>query len=221
MEQKTALVVGASGLVGRELLQVLLKSENYYKITALVRTSLNINNPKLDERIIDFDQLDDYQGLFLKVNDVFCALGTTIKKAKTQEAFKKVDLDYPLKVAELARSMEVEKFLIVSSMGADPNSKFFYMNTKGQMEKRLEDLKLTSLHIFRPSLLLGKRKEVRFGEGFGAFLAKLLFFLFVGPLKKHRPIKASTVAMAMYKTAQRDTKGTFIYLSDEISQKGD
>jgi len=217
MQGKSATLVGASGLVGGELLNYLLNGPEYARVLVLVRKPLGIKHPKLEERVIEFECLARYKDCF-KVNEVFCCLGTTIKKAGSQEAFKKVDVDYPLEIAKLAQEMQAEKFLIISSMGANPKSSVFYSRMKGLLEERLKEIGINYLHIFRPSLLLGNRKEFRLGETVSAFLTKGLSFVFVGALKKYKPIAAKTVASGMYKAAQRMAEGIHIYLSNEIAE---
>lgn len=217
MEGKSALIVGASGLVGNELLSHLLSGEEYGKIVVLVRQSLNIEHLKLEEIVFDFDKMADYKDIF-KVDDVFCCLGTTIKKAKSKVKFKKVDVDYPLEMAKLSKDQQVDRFLIISSMGANPNSIAFYSRMKGMLEQQLKELKLNSLHIFRPSLLLGARKETRVGEIVGTLLAKGLRFGFIGPLEKYKPIEAKQVALGMYKMAQSEVTGDHTYPSKEIDE---
>lgn len=216
MEGKSALLVGASGLVGGELLRLLLHDEEYNKVIVLGRRSLNLKHPKLDEIIVDFEHLDQYKES-IRVDEVFCCLGTTIKKAKSKEAFKKVDVDYVLGLARIAKEMKVEKFLIVSSMGANQQSAIFYSKMKGLVEESLKEIGFNSLHIFRPSLLLGQRKEVRSGEIAAAFLSKGLSFLLVGRLRKYKPIQAKVVAKGMYNAAQSTNGGYHTYMSDEIS----
>lgn len=217
MVGKSALLVGASGLVGGELLNCLLSGQEYSKVLILVRKTLGVKHPKLEERTIEFEDLARYEDLF-KVNDVFCCLGTTIRKARSQEAFKKVDVEYPLEIARLAKEMRAEKFLIISSMGANPKSSLFYSRMKGLLEQRLKAIGLNSLHIFRPSLLLGDRKEIRFGESVSSFLTKGISFVFVGALKKYKPIDAKTVAIGMYKAAQSNAVVIHTYLSNEIAE---
>lgn len=216
MVGKSALLFGASGLAGGELLNCLLSSAEYAKVKILVRKPLGLKHIKLEERVIDFNELAQNKDYFM-VNDVFCCLGTTIKKAKNQETFKKVDVEYPLEIAKLAKEMGTEKFLIISSMGADPNSVVFYSRMKGLLEQELKTMRIDSLHIFRPSLLLGDRKEFRFGESVSALLTKRISFIFVGMLKKYKPIAAKTVALGMYQAAQREGEGIYTYRSDEIT----
>ncbi|WP_102346408.1 NAD(P)H-binding protein [Bacillus sp. Marseille-P3661] len=216
-EKKKALLVGASGLVGSQLLNYLLNSPEYEVINVFVRTRLEITHPKLKQIVIHFDQIEDYIE-YIDVNDVFCCLGTTIKKAGSQETFKRVDYEYPVKIAELAKKSEVQKFLIISALGADAKSKIFYNRVKGEVEERLMKEKLPSLHIFRPSLLLGERTEFRFVEKLSILLSPLYSLWMVGPLQKFRPIRAKDVAAAMYVVGQRGVKGTFIYESHEVLQ---
>lgn len=215
MQGKKAIVVGASGLVGGELLNLLLNSQEYSKVTVFGRRAVGFKHPKLDEKIINFEHLYQYKDSF-GVDEVFCCLGTTIKKAKTKEAFKKVDVDYVLEIADMAKAMNVEKFLIVSSIGADSKSLIFYSRMKGLLEQRLKEIDFTALHIFRPSLLLGQRREVRSGESTAVFLSRALSFIFSGPLRRYKPIQAKAVAEGMYHAAQRTGSGTFLYLYNEI-----
>ncbi|RFU62443.1 NAD-dependent epimerase/dehydratase family protein [Peribacillus glennii] len=215
MKEKSALIVGASGLVGSELLQILLNEGAYRKITAIVRKPLGIQHPKLEEKTVDFNHLDHYSEYFI-ADDVFCCLGTTIKKAGTKEEMTKVDVGYPLAAAKLSFENGASKFLVISSMGADPDALVAYSRMKGMLEQELSKVGFQSLHIFRPSLLLGNRKEFRAGESAAGFLFPLLSFLLVGPLKKYKAIQAATVALAMYRAAQSGKKGKTIYLSDEI-----
>lgn len=215
MVGKSALLVGASGLVGGELLNCLLNGTEYSRVLIFVRKPTGLKHPKLEEHLIEFNNLPCYKEFF-EVNDVFCCLGTTIKKAKSQAAFKKVDVEYPLELAKLAKEMKVEKFLVISSMGANPKSPVFYSRMKGLLEEELKMISIKSLHIFRPSLLLGDRKEFRIGESISAYLTKGISFIFIGPLKKYKPIDAKRVAKGMYKAAQSTSEGIFRYLSDEI-----
>jgi uncharacterized protein YbjT (DUF2867 family) len=216
---KTALIAGATGLIGKELLKLLLNGSEYDKVVAMVRRSIEIDHPKLEERIVDFDQLDKYKEIF-SVHDVFCCLGTTIKKAKTKEAMWKIDVDYPVAIARLASSQGARKFLLVSSMNADPDSPIFYSKMKGKLEEEIRQIPFETTAIFRPSLLLGERDEFRLGEKAAAVIFTKVPFLFTGPFRKYKAIEGRTVASAMYQAAQIDTAGLAIYPSGKIQEIG-
>ncbi|MDP4091664.1 MAG: NAD-dependent epimerase/dehydratase family protein [Bacillota bacterium] len=214
---KVALVVGATGLVGNELVRILLSAPEYEKVIVWVRTSMDINHNKLEEKIINFRELDKHV-IDKSVNHVFCCLGTTMRKAKNMEAFATVDLEYPVVLAKKARERQVSQFLTISAMGADPNSKIFYNRIKGQLEEELKKVGLPGLHIFRPSLLLGKRKEFRLGEKAAGAAYRVLPFIFIGSIKKYKPIHARTVARAMYRVALTEKHGVNIYESNNIAK---
>ncbi|WP_040952124.1 oxidoreductase [Gorillibacterium massiliense] len=215
--EKSALLLGASGLVGNHLLQALLADEDYGKVAVLVRRPLAISHPRLTVVETDFDNLDSASEYFA-VDDVFCCLGTTIKKAGSQIAFSKVDLEYPLAAARLAAWQDVRSFHAVSSLGADAKSRIFYSRTKGLMEAGLKQSGIPSVHIYRPSLLLGKRKEHRPGEETAAVVSRRLPFLFSGPFRAYKPIPAETVAKAMLAGAQDPEIGFHTHPSKELFQ---
>jgi len=220
LASKKALILGASGLVGGQLLRLLLDAPEYERVTALVRRPLGIEHAKLNEVIVNFDALDNYSDQF-RVEDVFSCLGTTIKKAKTREAMNRIDYTYPLEAARLAKRTGVRRFLAVSSMSANPDSSIWYSRMKGNLERDLRRLELPSLRLFRPSLLLGQREEFRFGEHAAAWLMPKLAFLLVGNLRKYRAIEGAVVAKAMFRDAQLSESGVRIYMSDEIARFGD
>lgn len=220
MAEKTALIAGATGLVGNELLQFLLTGEEYEKVIAIVRRPLDKKHPKLEEKIVNFDRLGEENPAIFAVDDVFCCLGTTIKKAKTKEAMWKIDVEYPLEIARLASSMGAKKYLLISSMNADPNSPIFYSKMKGKLEEEIKRVHFESLAIFRPSLLLGDRAEFRLGERIAAAAYTKIPFLFSGPLKKYKAIEGITVASAMYRTAQLNKPGASTYESETIQELG-
>jgi uncharacterized protein YbjT (DUF2867 family) len=213
--KKTALVLGATGLIGKELVKILSDNNQYERIHLLVRRPIELTSKNCEIHIINFDDLAKHLELF-KVTDVFCCLGTTIKKARTKEAFRKVDYDYPVEAARLAKENGAEKYLIVTAMGADTKSLFFYNRVKGEVEEALNRLNLPSLHLFRPSLLLGEREEFRFGEKLAEKASGVLNNLMIGPLRPYRGIRAKKVAIAMALTAQSYKKGSNVYLSHEI-----
>jgi len=212
---KTALLAGATGLVGQQVLQNLLESPHYSEVKILTRRPLNIANPKLTEIIFDFDQPDR---TLIKADDVFCCLGTTIKKAGSQEAFKKVDLDYPVKIAEFAKINGARQYLIVTAMGADTKSVFFYNRIKGEVQEKLSAMKFETLHILQPSLLLGNRTEKRPGEKIGEMLSGIFAPFMNGALKKYKAIESLKVARAMVSLAMKPDRGIFIHDSAELQK---
>ena len=216
---RNALIVGASGLVGGHLLQLLLKSPRYSEVISAGRRELPLIFPNLEQRLVDFDNLKNFAA-DLVADDVFCCLGTTIKKAGSKEAFYKVDYTYVAQLAEITAQKSASQFLVVSSMGADASSMFFYNKVKGEMEQHVKAQPFKAVHIFRPSLLLGEREEHRTGEVFASKIMKPLSRLMVGPLEKYKPIEAETVAKGMLYAASQDQRGVHIHLSDDIAGLG-
>jgi uncharacterized protein YbjT (DUF2867 family) len=211
--QKSALLLGATGLTGSYLLQLLIESSEYHTIYVYVRKSIGIQNAKLKEIIIDFD---NYEGT-VDADDVFCCLGTTIKVAKTKEAFKKVDLAYPVKIAQLQYHAGSKRFLVISAMGAAADSMFFYSRVKAEMEKLMSNIGYPRLYIFRPALISGDRKEHRSGEKLAAGVNKILNFILVGPLRKYQSVSAIAIAKCMISFANDPgIFGNIIISSDRI-----
>ena len=216
---KTALIIGSTGLIGSQLLNFLLDSNDYLKVITFVKRDTGIKHPKLSQHVIDFDKPETYKDLVVG-DDFFCTIGTTIKKAGSKEAFRKVDFEYPRQFAAFALQNKVKQFLIISSLGADAKSGNFYLKTKGEIQDFLKDCNFESVSVLQPSLLLGNRTEFRLGEKVGAFFMKSLSFLFLGNLKKYKPIECKTVAKALLKIAQTNNKGFKIYESDAIQEIG-
>ena len=214
-EIRSALVVGATGLVGTELVKLLCNDEKYDMVKVIVRRPLTYSHPKLVVLVREFEHIT--QEDVGEVKDVFCCLGTTIKKAGSREAFKKVDFTYPQSIAALAKKQKVEHFLIISAMGADENSSFFYSRVKGLIEKELIAMDFPQLSILRPSLLTGERNEFRLGETFGARVMKLMNPILFGPLRKYRSIPGKQVAFAMKCIALKSNqRKVTLYTSDKI-----
>lgn len=208
---KTAIVAGSTGLIGSHILSQLLADARYGKVIALSRKALPISHPKLQIVAVTLDSLPDVAPT-LKADDWFCALGTTIKQAGSQEAFRKVDYDYPLALGKQAAASGAEQFLLVSSIGASSASSIFYSRVKGEIERDLCQLGLPKLHVFRPSLLLGERTEHRRGEKLWGVLMKGLNPLLLGRFRKYRAIQAADVAAAMIRAANRHGKpGVHLY----------
>lgn len=210
-------VAGSTGLVGTSLVELLLAEPRAERVVALVRRPQWAPHPRLEERVVDFETL----GASLAgrpVSHAACCLGTTIAKAGTQEAFRRVDFDYPLALARAAREAGARTFLLVSALGADPKSSVFYNRVKGELEGALAELEFPVLHILRPSLLLGERKEPRFGEQVASAVGRPLGRLLFGRLRKFAPIPALDVARALVRLSLEPREGRFVHESDAIAR---
>jgi uncharacterized protein YbjT (DUF2867 family) len=217
-QPKTALVAGSTGLIGSCLLKRLLTDSRYERVIALSRKPLPYSHPKLNVLMVTLESLPQVAPT-LKADDWFCALGTTIKLAGTQEAFRRVDYDYPLALGTQAASSGAKQFLLVSSIGAKTTSSIFYSRVKGETERDLGGLTIPKLHLFRPSLLLGDRAEHRSGERFWGILMKGLNPLLQGSLRKYRSIQADTVAAAMIHMANVPSEpGVHVYQGNQLAE---
>lgn len=212
-----ALIAGATGLVGSHLLRMLIDDPDYKQVWVLTRSSVNTGHKKIREIIADFQHLADSL-TEVDADHVFCCLGTTMKKAGSRQAFRKVDLEYPREIAQIMFSKKTEKFLLVSAIGANKNSFFFYNRVKGEVEDAISRLGFPGLFIFRPSLLLGDRKEERIGEDMAKKIYHYIDWTFFGPFKKYKGIPAETVAASMLKMAKSDLVGTVLLESDQIME---
>ncbi|MDF7810000.1 NAD-dependent epimerase/dehydratase family protein [Hymenobacter sp. YC55] len=215
--QKTALIAGASGLIGAQLLPLLLASDRYAKVIVVGRRPLPQVHAKLEQRVLDFDHLEEHS-MSLIADDVYCCLGTTMRQAGSKEAFYRVDYLYVVTLAALTARNFASQLLLVSAMGADAESRIYYNRVKGEMEAAVRQTPFRAIHIFRPSLLLGERSEKRAGEQIGAVLLRILHPLLLGPLRKYRAVPAAAVAQAMLSAAEDDGGGTKVHLSDEIAR---
>jgi len=215
MVQKTALLLGGSGLTGGHCLEYLLNDAHYNQVVALVRRPLSVEHPKLIQHQADFHRLEDCLA-GMRINDVFCCLGTTIKKAGSQKAFYEVDFVYPTEIAKLSLASGAEQFLLISALGADPGSAIFYNRVKGEVEEAIARYGFKGFYIFRPSLLLGKRRESRPAEKFGQKLFHWFSFIFKGFLQQYKPIESRAVAFAMVAVAKEQPLGKRIIESRRI-----
>lgn len=216
-DKRKALIVGASGLIGRYCLQELLDEPTYSEVTAVVRKPLLTTHRKLKVVVTDFKDIKKIV-VPLFAHDVFCCIGTTIKKAGSQQAFSEIDFSLVVAVAESMKERGAEQFLTISSLGADKNSHFFYSRTKGEMEEALINTGYNCLRIFRPSLLLGSREEFRLGEKVGILFTPLLKPILRGSLRKYAPVEAKVVAQFMVMSAQQEPiTGVHVYESNRIS----
>ena len=211
---KTALLFGSSGLIGGHLVNILIQNNSYNKIKLFVRSEPKIKDPKIELVKTDFNNLKKHIE-DIKGDDCFFCIGTTKKNSPDKNEYKRIERDMPLEIAEIAKANSVNSFIYVSSGFADPKNSGAYLRYKGEVEEELKKLNFSKLGIMRPSFLMGNRKEKRYGEKIGIFLFKLLSPLFLGPLKKMKPIKAEEVAKAMINVAQKDYE-QIIFESNEI-----
>jgi uncharacterized protein YbjT (DUF2867 family) len=213
--KKTALLAGATGLIGSALLPLLLASDRYAKVIVVGRRPVAIQHPKLTQVVVDLGQLEA-ERLRLIADDVYCCLGTTIRQAGSREAFYKVDFLYVVQLAALTAANFAAQFLVVSSLGADVNGRFYYSRVKGEMEEAVRQAPFRAIHIFRPSLLLGERAQPRLGERLSAAVLALARPLLRGSWGKYRPVAAATVAQAMLRAAEDDGGGIRLHNSDAL-----
>ena len=210
---KTAIIIGATGLVGSTLVEQILENFAYSKVVLLLRKPLNISHSKLVQEVIDFDKPDASK---IMGDDLFCAMGTTLAKAGSKEAQYKIDCTYPFEIGKIAKANGVKQYILVSSLGANFQSSNFYLRTKGDLEQKIKSLGFQNFVSFRPSFLTGDRKEFRLGEKIGVVIAKILSPLMIGGFKKYRGIEASKVAKSMQELANQGLTGIHFIESDKI-----
>jgi uncharacterized protein YbjT (DUF2867 family) len=210
---KTVIVAGATGLVGSSLISQLIENKEVTKIIALSRKQITITDEKIENLVIDFDNINEVR--LPPIDAAFCALGSTIKKAGSQAAFYKMDFTYPLHFAQLALAHRAKKFHLVSAMGADKDSFIFYNRVKGELEEAISALPFEAIHIYRPSLLVGARNEKRIGEDIGKVINAVFGFLIP---KNYKAIEGSKVAAAMCEGERNAQKGKIIHFSGEMNK---
>lgn len=216
MKNKTATLIGATGLIGSYLLDLLQNDSEFSEIKVLVRRPVTFNNPIVKVAIIDFSDKESFKSEISESGVVFCAIGTTNQKMKgDKNEYRKIDYDIPVNAAKLSLETGCPQFVFVSSIGANSKSNNFYLKLKGEVEDTLCSLNIPSLLIFRPSLLIGKRQEFRLGEIIGKILMEPISFLLP---TKMRPIKAYYVAKSMLEASKLDTRGINIYQYKEMKQ---
>ena len=213
---KTAIVFGSSGLVGGHLLNQLINDNKYSKIKLFIRKDPEISDPKVEVINTNFNNLQNHKE-DIKGDDCFFCIGTTKQNSPDKNEYRRVELDVPKEIAQIAKSNSVNSFVFVSSGYADPKSSGDYLKFKGEVEEELKRLNFSKLGIMRPSFLLGDRKEKRVGEKIGIFVFKLLSPLFLGPLKKLKPIHSVTVAKAMIRTVNENFEKNVLE-SNEIAE---
>ena len=213
---KTALLFGSSGLIGGHLLNQLIKDNKYSKIKLFIRTDPEISDPKVEVIKTNFNNLQNHKE-DIKGDDCFFCIGTTKQNSPDKDDYRKVELEVPKEIAQIAKSNLVNSFIFVSALYANPKSSGNYVRFKGLVEEELKRLNFPKLGLMRPSFLMGDRKEKRVGEKIGIFVFKLLSPLLLGPLKKMRPIHSETVAKAMIRAANENLEKN-IFESNEIAE---
>jgi uncharacterized protein YbjT (DUF2867 family) len=210
-----AIIASASGLIGSNLLNLLLHRAEYDEVLVITRRELAIQHKKLVQLIINFDDLAKHSDA-VNGHALFSCIGTTKSETPDERLYRKIDHDYPLQLAQLAKQNGVKQFHVVSAVGANKSSSVFYLRLKGELEFQLQQLGLKALYMYQPSMLTGKRKKRRLAEKLIGGLFKILNPVLLGGLKKYRSINGLTVAYAMFKKSLESATGTFIYTSDKI-----
>ena len=214
MKVKTAAILGATGLIGSHLVELLKNDREYDVIKVIVRRPVAIDHPKISVNVIDFTDESAFKSAIAESDAVFCAVGTTNRKVKGDKAaYRKVDFDIPVKAAKFCEQTGCNTFLLVSSIGANSNSGNFYLKLKGEVEDAVGTLNIQSISVFRPSFLLGERQENRSGEKIAKALSSSLSFLFPS---RYKPINAFDVARSMVSASVKNIPGFRIYQYNEM-----
>lgn len=217
MRELTAVVLGASGLTGNLLLQELLKDNDFKTVRILVRKNVDIAHPKLQQEIVNFNDIDDYTKKFGEGDVIFSCIGTTQKKVKGDKGlYKRIDFDIPVDAARIGLSKKYRKFLIVSAIGANENSSNFYLKLKGKTENVLKEFPFVSIGIFQPSIISGNRIENRSFEKIAQAIMDLISFSFFGSLEKYKAIGADNIARAMINESKQKKSGVHYYRYNEM-----
>lgn len=217
MREKTALLLGGTGFIGSQLLPLLLNNPAYGKVIALVRKPVKITHPKLEQRITDFTNEDNYKANIPAGDTIFCCIGTTMKQVKGDKVkYRQIDFDIPVNAARWGIEKGYTQYLLVSAIGANARSSNFYLQLKGEVEEAISGMPYPTVHIFQPSLLMGSRQESRPAEKAAQLLSPLLSLLTFGSMKKYSPIRGSEVATAMLSAAVSETTGVHTYTFSQI-----
>lgn len=204
-QQKIAIILGATGLTGNLLLQLLLKDNRYKKIKLFSRSTSGVVHPKIEEYLGDLIHLETFKNDFI-ADEVFCCIGTTKSRTPDKELYKKIDFGIPTKAAKLCKENGINTLVIISALGANLKSNIFYSRTKGEMEDAVIQLQIPKTYILQPSLIGGKREEKRIGEWIFIQLMKVANLVMAGPLKKYKSIHPKDIAKAMVWLANNEFK---------------
>ena len=217
MQGQTAVVLGATGLIGSQLIQQLLIGNTFTQIIVLTRRPFEHQHAKLINKIINFDNTAEIQNSFKSADVIFCAIGTTQQQVNNDEAaYRKIDYDIPVNTAKIAHEKGVKQYILVSSAGANVKASNFYLRLKGEVEEAISSTGFESVYLLRPSILLGRRNKPRMGESIGKVVMNLFSFLLAGSLRKFRPIQSSDVAQAMVAAAVDKKEGVNVLHYDEM-----
>lgn len=206
---KTAIVLGATGLTGGLLTQLLLDDDAFAKVKLFSRNASAFKHPKVEENLCDLLDPDTFRDQFYG-DVVFCCIGTTKEKTPDHDTYRSIDYGIPVSTAQLAKKHEIPTFLVISSMGADPSSRFFYMRTKGEMERDLLAAEIPNTFLLKPAFIDGRPSDERKGEGFLKTAMHVMDFLLIGPLKKYASTPAKAIARAMIQLAKDPQKDPVI-----------
>ena len=217
---KSALVAGGTGLVGNHLVNLLVQSNEFNTVKVLVREGSSLTKDGVTTIEVNYDHFTEYEEK-VEADVIFCCLGTTINKAGSKENFRKVDFTFPVELAKMSLKNGSKQFNIITAGGANSDSLFFYSRVKGDVERSIAGSGFRATNIFRPSLLLGKRNEKRFGELAGSVIAKIINPVMIGSMRKYRAIEAEIVAKAMIRISLAETSGFHVYESDKIQKLGE
>jgi uncharacterized protein YbjT (DUF2867 family) len=214
---KHAIVIGANGLVGSEVTKQLLDDDYYEKVTLITRRYIDLEHEKLEVEIVDFKNLHKDWDLF-KCDDVYYCLGTTRSDTPRKSDYHKIEFDYCLNIAKISHHNKVNKFIHISSAGANPKSWIYYLKLKGEVENNLMEIGFNYLHIVRPYFLMGKRDNFRYGESIARFFLQIFNFMMVGFLKNIKGMPATLLAKSMIHYAKQTKKGSFIHTNRQIHE---
>ena len=217
MNEQTAVVIGATGLIGHILVEYLLKDPSFRNVRILVREKTGLSHVKLEEKVVNFNDINDYTQKFGRGDVIFSCVGTTQKKVKgNKAAYRKVDFDIPVNAAKIGIEKGFKKFMLVSSVGADATAKNFYLKLKGETEDALKEFPFENISFFQPSILLGERNEYRSGEQIAKSLMRIFSKLLIGGYKKYRAVDAKDVAAAMINESKKNHPGVHYFEYPEI-----
>ena len=221
MSEKTAAILGSTGMIGNYLLELILADRYFNTVRILVRRPVQKESDRVEVKLVDFNDAESFKLALEGCDTIFSCIGTTQKNVKgNNELYRKIDFDIPLKAARFGKEGGCTKFILVSSVGANSKSNTFYLRLKGELEEAIHKVGLDAVHVMQPSMLLGERTEKRTAEKIIQGAMKFLNPIFGGAFRKYRAIHGKTVAAAMLKLAKEDEPGFYLYTYDDIKRLG-